>query len=369
MNRLTLALSMGPLMAAAGNYDSTNGPLPPAFAAGQTDAYLTDLAVADMQADQDFLAPQIFPVVPVGTQHGKFKVWDRGSLLRPEFRAHAYGDRPVQGSWKTNDASYGCEHRSLEKPLAPSDRASSRDPLQPEQDATNYLTTQARLDIDLLWTQAYFRPEAAWSWKYQGVASNPNRTAGTPEFLQFDQPGVNVAQVIRGRVERMALMTGRRPNVLVLGSDVYASLVFNPDIVDRVKYVQQGIADKDLMAAFFNVEKVLVAGGVYNAAPEGLADSFKYLVDPKGMLLCYAAPRPSKETPSAGYMFIWERLYEAFEGDQNRVLNEMALIRRGYDDRSGVRWVQAHTAIGLEVVAPDLGMYFKDVVTASASDW
>lgn len=359
LTALTLSLAM--------SYNDTSGPLPPMQAIG-VDPFLTEIAVQDLQADGEFIAPTIFPIVPVDSQYGQFKVWDRGSLLRPEFRDHAYGDRPVQGSYRTKSGTYGTVHRSLEKPLAPSDRASAADPLQPERDATAYLTTQARLDLDLRWASTYFK-SGVWAWQYHGVASNPNQGAATPEFLQFDQAGVNPAQFIRGRAERMRRMTGTKPNVLVLGVDAYAALVFNEDITDRVKYVQKGIADIDLMAAFFDVQKVVVAGGVSNAAAEGLPDDFRYAVDPKGMLLCYAAPRPSKDVPSAGYSFNWRRLYQAFEGDQNQVLNDLALIRRGYNAQTGVRWVQAHTAVGLEVVAPDLGMYFDNVVGSSPSGW
>ncbi|WP_019585227.1 hypothetical protein [Deinococcus apachensis] len=364
---LNAGLSLGAPMAL--DYNQTTGPLPPMHAGGQSDRYLTDIAVADIEADQEFLAPQVFPRLDVDRDRGGYQVWDRGTLLRPEFRDHAYGDRPNIAHTKIGEGNYRVTHRSLERVITPNDRASSRNPLQPEEDAALYLAAQARLDIDLRFTDGYLTPDAGWAYQYQGVAANPNQASDTPEFLQFDQPGVSPGRFVRGRSQRMTLMTGRKPNVALLGADVYASMVFNEDIVDRVKYVQEGVADRDLIARYLDVDRVLVAGGAYNAALEGMPDDFEYRVDPKGMLLTYAAPRPSRTTPSGGYMFVWANLYEQFQGDNERIAETLALLRRGYDDRTGTRWVQAHTAVGFGIVAPDLGMYFSDVVQASAADW
>lgn len=357
--QLTLGLAM--------SWNDTSGPTPAQYATG-IDPFLTEIAVQDLQADQDFITPQIFPIVNVDAPAGSFKVWNRGSLLRPEFRDHAYGDRPVLASYKTDQGVYSTVHRSLGKAITPTDRASAFDPLEPEKGAVSFITTQARLDIDLRWTDAYFK-DGVWSWQYQGVNASPDTSADTPEFLQFDQPGVKVAQFVRGRAERMRRMTGTKPNVLVVGADVHACLIFDEDIVDRVKYTQKGIADADLLAAFFDVQRYIVAGGVHNDAKEGQADTFEYNVEPDGMLLCFAAPRPSKDVPSAGYTFNWRRLHQAFEGEQNPILNELAIIRRVYNSESGNIIIQGHHATGINIVAPDLGMYFKNVVGKTYSGY
>lgn len=367
MLKAGFALLMGVLNAA---YDDTTGPLPGMIAGGQSDEYLTDVAVDAMQNDDEFITPTAFPIVQVENEAGKIKVWDRGSLIRPEMRLHSYGDRPVVGGYKTKKASYDTEHYSLQKNIAPSDVAASRrDPMRPMADAATYLAGQARLNLDLRYANTAFHEDAGWAWRYQGVSSNPNRAADTPEFLQLDQPGANPAELIRGRIERFRRFTGKKPNLLQLGVDVYASLVFNEDITDRVKYVQRGVADLDLLAAFFDVARVQIVSGVVNDAEEGQDDNIEYICDPKGMLLMYVAPNPSRETPSAGYTFNWENLYRAFEGDQERILNELALIRRGYNAETGNRWVQVHTAASSNIVAPDLGMWFSDVVSTSQSDW
>ena len=367
-NLLLAATLMGPLMAPAG-YDDTTGPLPPTYLGGQNDRYLTDIAVDDIEADQDFIADEVFPRVDVKRDRGGFPVWDRGTLLRPEFRDHAYGDRPNIAHTKRKEGTYQVFHRSLQRVITPSDRANAVTPLQPEEEAALYLAGQARLDLDLRFVDKALTKDAGWGFQYQGMPTNPNQAADTPEFLQFDQPGANPGRFMRGRAQRMRLMTGRAPNVALLGADAYANLVFNEDIVDRVKYVQEGIADRNLIARYLGVERLVVADGAYNKALEGLPDDFDFRVDPKAMLLTYAAPRPSLTQPSGGYMFVWGNLYEQFEGDEERIVNTLALLRRGYNSEAGNRWVQVHTAATFNIVAPDLGMFFSDVVASSAADW
>ena len=353
------------LLAPGSDYGGVSGPLPEHFSDGDT--YLSERTVEGMLNNNRFIAPQVFPIVSVQTQYGQIKTWERGSLLRHEMRLHAYADRPVQANYEPGTPqAYICEHWSVERPIAPVDRASSRDPLRPEKDAQAYVQKQAELNTDLRWAKAAFNPNA-WAWNYKGVETNPSNASDSPEFLRFDQAGAeSVIATLRGKRERMALMTGEEPNVLVMGVDVYNYLtVSDADILERIKYTQRGVATLDLLAELFEVPKIVVARNVVNDAKEGLPANYRYVFPTKGMLLMHAATNPSLETASGGYLTVWERLYERFEGDQTRVLNDLALIRRGYDSRSGVRWVQGHTATGISVVAPDLGMFFEDVVSTS----
>ena len=345
------------------SYNNTSGPLPATYNGGRIDPYLTNIAIADFQADQDFLAPSTFPILPVTQQGGRYSVWDRGSLLRPEMRRKAYGDRPVQGSYKVKNDSFWCESNALEKVIDPADIANSLDPLAPFEGAVNYLTLNAKLSMDKEWAETFFRI-GVWAFEYHGIPGNPSTTPDTGDFLQWDQAGAMPAQFIRARATRMKLLTGRKPNTMVIGENVYNYLSFSPDFVDRVKYTQKGVIDLDMMASFFDVDKVMVAGGVVNNAQEGLPDDFAFILDANSMWLGFVAPRPSKDIPSAGYIFNWRGFTGAMKGAQNDAQNTggLAVIRRGYDDRAPADWIQIHTAYDMKATAADLGMFFSDVI-------
>src|SRR6185436_8618349 len=84
--------------------------------------------------------------------------------------------------------------------------------------------------------------------------------------------------------------TGFMPNTLVLGAAVKRTLRSHPDIADRIKYTQVGIADEAMLASLFEVDNVVVARGIYNAADEGATDDFQYIANRDSMLLAYIEP-------------------------------------------------------------------------------
>lgn len=348
-----------------GSYQTVTGPLPEHYATDQS-SYLTNISVEAMLNNDDFITPQVFPRLSVQTKWGQIKTWDRGSLLRDEMRLHSYGDRPVTGNYAPAEpVGYHCEHWSLQKDIDPEDLATVTDPLQPDKDATAWLTKQAELNTDRRFMK-FFQP-GAWGWNYNGVSANPSQAEDSPEFLQFDQAGSRGAAItIAGKINRMAEATGLEPDVLMIGVDVYNFFrLADPDIIGRLGTNGTRIATKQVIAEILGVRKIVVAKNIHNAAREGQPADFQRLFPRRGMLLLHATDNPSLSTPTAGYMTVWERLYSAFKGDKTRVLNQMALIRRGYTDESGVSWVQVHTANGLTVVAPDLGMFFDNVVSAT----
>jgi hypothetical protein len=142
------------------------------------------------------------------------------------------------------------------------------------------------------------------------------------------------------------------PNTLVLGANVHAALRSNPDIVDRVKYTQRGIATLDVLAALFEVDRVKVARAVFNAAAEGADDDFEFIADDNGMWLGYIEPTPRLNAPTAVARFGWTGLLPGtnpFGG----------VIVRGRDGRARSDWIQDSNAFDYKQVSVDLGMYFS----------
>lgn len=147
--------------------------------------------------------------------------------------------------------------------------------------------------------------------------------------------------------------TGFAPNTLVIGGEVWDKLKNHPDIIERVKYTQKGILNVDLVAQVFDIERLIVADGVYATNEEGGTAAHAQIFG-KHALLCYSAPRPSLLLPSAGYNMAWT-------GYGGRNAYGITVSRYRLDTKKSDR-IEGELAYDMKVVASDLGYFFTGVV-------
>ena len=89
-----------------------------------------------------------------------------------------------------------------------------------------------------------------------------------------------------------------------------------------------------------------------NTAAEGVTDSIDFVATKKA-LLAYAAPSPSLQKPSAGYLFVWTGMVGAGNGIR---------IKRYRMEHLAADRIEAESAFDAKVVAADLGVLFYDIV-------
>lgn len=315
------------------------------------DQYLTNLSVAWAQDQANFVADTVFPTVPVQKQSNKYAIYDKGYFYRDEMRVRPLGQRPGQAGYKVTSGTYLCEERAVEHKVDDRVRANADQPLDPDRAAMRLLTTQAMINLDNRWASTFFAT-GVWGTDLTGVSASPTGS----EFLQFDQSTSDPVDVITGKRDDVGGATGYDPNTLVLGRDAYRGIRNHPDVKDRIKYTQRGIVTADILAELFDVDRVLIPGGVENSAKEGQTDSIDFIVGRKDALLVYAAPAPSIDEPSGGYTFAWTGLIpgstNAFGG----------VVERGREELAHSDVFQMRSANDLEIVAPELGVFFSGVV-------
>jgi hypothetical protein len=130
----------------------------------------------------------------------------------------------------------------------------------------------------------------------------------------------------------------------------------HPDISDRIKYTRTGIADESILGALFEVENVVVARSVYNAADEGVTDDFRYIVDENAFWMGFIDPNPGLDSPTAVAFFAWTGLVPGLTNALGGVME------RGRDDRAHSDWFQNRMAFDIKQIAPDLGVFFGDAI-------
>lgn len=310
---------------------------------------LTNISVAYIQKQENFIADKVFPVVPVQKQSDRYYTYDRADWFRVEAQERAPATESAGGGWRVdNTPTYFARIYAVHKDIDDPTRANADAPINMDRDATEWVTQQLLLRREKVFVNGYFKT-GVWGTDLTGVAASP----GAGQFLQWDQAGSTPMKDVQNQIITIAEKTGYKPNVLVLGPRVLAALKDHPDILDRIKYTQRGMVTPDLLAGLFEVDRVLVPFATENTAAEGAAASYSLLYG-KAALLVYAAPNPGLLQPSGGYIFAWTGLFGA-GAYGNR-------IKRFRMEHLSADRVEGEMAYDCKLVAADLGVFFNQVV-------
>jgi hypothetical protein len=316
------------------------------------DRYLTTYSVNYVQDRRVFVAQRAASVVPVMKQTDEYVIYDRGYFWRDEAQPRPLGGRPVQVGYKVGADTYSATEYALEHVVDDRQRANVDDPIRLDENATVLLTQKHMIKQDRVWVTSFFKP-GVWTTSVVGIDSTP--VPGT-SILKWNDTNSTPIEDIDYYKDIVNQSTGFMPNVLVLGAGVKRVLRSHPDIADRIKYTQTGIADEDVLAKLFEIGSVVVARSVYNSAAEGATNAFTYIVDQKSAWLGYIEPNPGLDSPTAIANFAWVGL---IPGVANTI---GGVIERGRDDRAHSDYFQGRMAWALKLVSADLGCFFLNAI-------
>ena len=311
----------------------------PTISSVHVDAVLSNISVAYMQDEINFIAGRVFPTVPVGKKTDVYFTFDKNDLLRDEMQRRAPGDESAGSGYGLSTASYSCDVFALHKDIDDDTRANSDNPLNPDRDATMFLTQQALLKREIQWVTDYFTINV-WGTDVVGGSDFTvwSNYAGSDPISDVDTGITTVMQ-----------NTGRRPNTMVLGYETFTKLKRHPDIVDLFKNTQPGLVSAQILAQIWDLDNVYVAQAVKatNIEDETAAYSF---VHGKHAWVGYVNNNPGLLAPSAGYVFNWT-------GVSGGLGLESAISRFRIDERKSDR-IEIEMAWDNKVVGSDLGYFF-----------
>jgi hypothetical protein len=315
------------------------------------DKALTNMSVAYIQDEANFIADRVFPQIPVKKQSDVYFVYNKGDFFRDEARVRAGASESVGGEYGvTTDTPYYCRVHAFHKDVTEQDRANYDEPLDADTDATEFVSQKMLVRREVEWAAKYFKT-GVWSREITGVAATP----GANQVLQFNDPASDPIKAVSDEIVRMAGATGFRPNTIVMTPAVFYALKNHPDILDRIKYTQKGIVTADLLATLFEVDHFHVAWSVVNTANQGATDVIGFVMG-KHMFLGYVNPRPAIKKPSAGYIFTWTGLKGAGAFGNRIVRLPMDMLGLGTER------IEGEIAFDAKVIAQDLGVFFVNVV-------
>lgn len=305
------------------------------------DAVLTNISVAYIQRQDHFIAGKVFPIVPVEKQTDKYFTYTKGDWFRDEAKRRAPSSESAGSGYGMSTASYSCDVFAMHKDVPDQVRLNSDAPINPDRDATEFVTQRLMLRLEKQWAADYFTTSV---WDTDSTPSNLWDNYATSDPISDVETGKRT----------MLVNTGFLPNVLVLGYDVFKALKNHPDFVDRFKYTQAGVLTEELLAKVLGVDRILVAKAINNTAVENETNSFAF-VHGKHALLAYVNPSPSLLAPSAGYVFSWRGI--------SRGLGQDVGIKRFRMEQLEADRIEGQLAFDGKVVATDLGYFFNGAVS------
>lgn len=320
---------------------------------------LTNLSLMYAQERSAFVADRVFPIIPVQFKSDVYYKYSRADFNRNLMAKRAPGAESQGAGYRLdNTGSYNCDVWALHKDIPDQVRANSDTVLQPDTEATRFLTNQAMIAREINWANTFFTT-SVWTTQWTGVASGPS----TNQFLQWNDPSSTPIVDVRN-VKRTVQLTGGgfRPNKLVLGRPVFDALCDHPDFIDRLKYgqtaPQPARVTLDAMAALFELDEVLVMDSVQNTAGENPAsfnsDETNAFIGNKAALLVYTPSAPGIQTPGCGYTFAWTGFFGATA--------QGTRIKSFYMPWLESTRVEIDEAYAMSVVSADLGGFFTSAI-------
>lgn len=316
-------------------------------------APLTNISIAFLQNATNFIASRVFPNIPVSKQSDRYYTYDRGDFNRDEMAERAPSTESAGSGYNLdNTPTYYAPVYAIHKDIPDEVRANADAVLNPDQEATAFVTHKALIKREKLFVNSYFKG-GIWTNDWDGVAASPSGN----QVIQWSDANSTPIENMRAAKRSVLESTGFEPNKLVLGRAVYDALLDHPDIIDRIKYGQtQGgpaQAGKETLAKLFEVDEILVMNAIENTSKEGQSAAHSF-IGGKRALLTYSTSSPGLMTPTAGYTFSWTGFLGAgAEGNRIRSFR-MEQIK---SDR-----VEIEMAFASKLVSADLGFFWDTII-------
>lgn len=324
----------------------------PEIAEVHIDQALTQISVAYIQSQANFVSMQVFPVINVDKQTDKYYIFTKNDWFRDEAQKRGDNQETAGGGFSLSNDSYYADVWGFHKDLGYQLRANADRQVNLERGAVQLVTQRLLLRQEIQWVTDFF-VATPWATNYTGVAGVP----GGGQFRQWSDY-VNSTPITDIKTAKRAMLqsTGFEPNTLVLGYEVADVLMEHPDLFERIKY---GASDSPKqvtlsnMASLFGIDRVIVPKAIKATNQEGQAEAYDF-VHGKGALLMYVNPTPEPMMPSAGYTFAWTGVSA---GLGTNIAVDSFYIRHLKTTR-----YEAEVAFDCKAIASDLGNYFATAI-------
>lgn len=256
----------------------------------------------------EYIWNTLFPRVDVTYRGGRRVEFDKNSFI-PRDTRRAPGAAAKEVRFGYDGANYTLEDHSLDAKVTQEELEESRavPSMQHAQRASNQTMQLLELGLEV---------DAATLATTPANHTNTSALAGNDQWDDYvnSEPAVAIedaAETIRSKI-------GMRPNTLILGASVASKLMQHPDVIERIKYTQRGVATMADLQAYFGIPNFHVGGAVQTTAIDG---AFSDVWGKVAILAYVARGTVSREEPSFGYTYTLRghpRVYQRYWDQKTR---------------------------------------------------
>lgn len=260
-------------------------------------------------SSNEFIAQNIFPVVPVIKDSDKYRVYQVDFRL-PETRKANKGLAP-EHYWEASTAGYNLQDHAL-KDFVTDDDIDNFDQGDLRADTVEELTDVILRRLE----KSTFDLFTSSNWSL-------NTSLAATALWSLDTTLSNPLPVVDTAAAVVLRNSGKMVNYGVISHAGYIAAKNHQSIVDRIKYTQTGIISEQLLGTLFGVPEFYVSKAQIDTSDRGRTSTVSAIFS-DACFFGYKPARATPKAPSAGYIFRknvpivrrWreeERLAEAIE--------------------------------------------------------
>lgn len=257
------------------------------------DAVLSNITVGFRA--KDFIADQIFPVVPVQKESDFYYVWPREEWFRLKNAERSRGTAPKKISTTVSTDTYAVKNYALGMDVPFEDIANA-------DMALDFQVNNANLIKDSLMLN--------WEDRLAVIlGTTSNHGSGTILAANYENQGsTDPVKDIDTGLEQIRSQTGVDGNTMIISMPSWRRMRRHPNLIEFIRgkgdNVGGGGVTLSQVADAFELSKVLIGKGLKNTSAEGAALSMSDIWS-QNIILLHVAASPGRMTPTYGYTFQW----------------------------------------------------------------
>ncbi len=317
-----------------------------------TNATLSDMSVMYQDELTDYQADALAPIHPSPKQSDLFYKFTKDYWFRDAMQLTGPGAAAPRAGYGVETDSFHCNVWTVAKAIADQTRANEDNPLNSDRNAMQFVTRLERIRREKSFAAACM---ATSKWTTDITCNDSASVPGT-SICQFNDSDATPLEDITYYRTYMKLLTGQNANVLALGRQAWDALRNNADILERISGGSNNgnpaLVTREIVAKLCDLEEIVVLDAVENTAAEGATFAGAFIAAQSGLLM-HRNKSAGVESVTAVKTFCWQTYSQSPNGTR---------ILKFRDENVHSDIVECHSAFAHKIVAPDLGIFFADLV-------